>query len=303
MESSTPLGPAEPAVSGILARLEQAVAQAGERLLVERLHQVLDEQGSTGLTSLSETLVPLLQALVIVLPQAIAEGTSPAVLTAAQTLGAAVQERGITLPDLLTEGMRVHERLLHEIASGLRGHDRALVAAMLRISHAILEVERAVLLAYQEGADTALIQSALIDSPTGLASRVYLEERLEDELQLVRRRERPLTLALIAVDGARSAAATSSDQAQALRLFASLLRTQLRSIDLAARRGDDLLAVLLPETDREGATMFLKRLTMVAATHEPPLQFSAGIAIAPEQGLSADALLSEAEEALTRGSQ
>ncbi len=151
MESPAVSPVPDPASDAILARAEQSVTRAGERLLVERLHQALDREGSAALAVLSDTLLPLLQALVIVLPQAIAEGASPAVLAAAQTLGMAVHERGIALPTLATEGLQAHDRLLREIAAELRESDRPLVDAVLRISRTILEIERAVLLVPHDG--------------------------------------------------------------------------------------------------------------------------------------------------------
>lgn len=152
MEPSSPSSQPDADVTAVLARAEQAVSRAAERLLVERLHRALDEQGSAAISSLSMTLLPLLQALAIVLPRALTDQTSPPVFTAAQTLGAALHEQGIALPDLLTEGLDVHEALLREIAAELRADDAPVIAAVLRISRSLLDVERMVLLAYQEEA-------------------------------------------------------------------------------------------------------------------------------------------------------
>ncbi len=293
---SPPVSPVPDSASdAILARAEQSVARAGERLLVERLHQALDREGSAALTVLSDTLLPLLQALVIVLPQAVAEGASPAVLAAAQTLGMAVQERGVALPTLATEGLSTHDRLLREIAADLRENDRPLVEAMLRISRTILEVERAVLLAYQDSATTALAQAALSDPGTGLASPSYFTKRFVDELQRSRRRDCPLALVLIAVDGGPAA-----NNRPPPPPFPAVLRRQLRGIDLAAYREDNLFALLLLEAGRDGAEAFLRRLDDDAATHEPPLRFAAGVAVYPDQGVTADVLMEQAEQALAR---
>ena len=283
MESSSPPPDQNAAVSAILARAEQAVARAGDRILVERLHQALDTDGTTGIAALAQTLLPLLHALVIVLPRAITEGASPAVLTAAQTLGTAVQERGISLPALSAEGMHVHDRLLEAIHADLRADDRALVAAMTQISHVLLEVERAVLLAYQEAASAALVRSALVDPETGLASRWYFDERLAAELELSRRKERPLVLGLVAAETTHE------------RRLADLLRTQIRSSDLATRRTDGLFILLLLETTRAAAAVLLGRLAGLAAAEEPPLRFRVGVAASPEHGVTADALTDQAQ--------
>jgi len=295
----------EPALGAILARAETTVARAADRLLVARLHQALDRDGSAALTALSETLLPLLQALIVVLPRAVAEGSSPAVLAAARTLGMVMRERGVELPDLATEGLQLHDRLLREVAADLRESDRTLVLAVLQISRTILEMERAALLAYQKGADAALIQSALSDPDTGLASRAYFVERLTGELQRARRRERPLALVLITIEGAERGAATrdgamADDRDGLTRLFSALLRRQLRGIDLATYQGNDRFALLLLDSDHDGAMAFLGRLTQDVATREAAIRVRAGVAVPPDEGLTADALLEQAEQALIR---
>ncbi len=278
----------ESALGAILARAETTVARAADRLLVARLHQALDRDGSAALTALSETLLPLLQALIVVLPRAVAEGSSP-----------------VELPDLATEGLQLHDRLLREVAADLRESDRTLVLAVLQISRTILEMERAALLAYQKGADTALIQSALSDPDTGLASRAYFVERLTGELQQARRRERPLALVLIAIEGAERGTATrdgamADDRDGLTRLFSALLRRQLRGIDLATYQGNDCFALLLLDSDHDGAMAFLGRLTQDVATREAAIRVRAGVAVPPDEGLTADALLEQAEQALIR---
>jgi len=309
--SAAPDADSDPAVDAILARAEQAVARAGERILVERLHRALDDEGSAALVSLSETLLPLLQSLVIVLPDAVVSGVSPAMRVAAETLGAALRERGVALPALVDEGLRLHERLMQEIAADFRNSDRTLVMAVLRISRAILDMESAALLSYQEKADTALAHVALDDPLTGLASQTYFARRLEDELQRARRQERPLALVLIDTDPARPARAADNghdpeEPAQAVgdgsspQLFAMLLRRQLRGIDLAAYRGGRLFALLLVETGRDGASALLQRLRRDAAAQGALPRFSAAMAVSPDDGLTADALLDRAEQELSQ---
>jgi len=279
--------------------------------LVERLHQALDDEGSAVLVSLSETLLPLLQSLVIVLPDAVTSGVSPAMRIAAETLGAALRERGVVLPALVDEGLRLHERLMQEIAADFRDSDRTLVIAVLRISRAILDMERAALLAYQEKADTALAHVAFDDPLTGLASQTYFARRLDDELQRARRQERPLALVLIDMDPARPARAAENGHdpeepaltaggSSSPQLFATLLRRQLRGIDLAAYRSATLFTLLLVETGRDGASALLQRLRRDATMQGALPRFSAAMAVAPDDGLTSDALLDRAEQELAR---
>lgn len=289
----------ERAIEGILSRAEQSLARAGDRLLVEQIQRLLDEQGSAALGSLTDSLLPLAQALVIVLPQAVTDSVSPAVLSAAQTLGMALRDRGLALSEVVSEGVRAHERLLSETAGDLRANDHALVAALLRISRAILEVESAVLLAFQEQAGAALARAAWSDPATGLASWTFFERRLDDQLQLARRWQRPVSLALLALSAAPATGrrVRRGGERRAAPLL-ELLRTQIRATDLAARRAEDRFALLLPETGHADAQALLSRLQQSAGAFEAPVRFHTGVAVAPDHGLTAEALFSQAEQEL-----
>jgi GGDEF domain-containing protein len=284
-----PPAPLDPAVKGILARAEQGVGQAGEQLLVERLHQILDDGGSTALMLLTERLLPLLQALIIVLPGSLHDSTSPALLAAARTLGAALQEQGIDYADLIRNGIVVHDRLLQAMTRELRISDRALMSAVLHVSRSLLEVEAAILLAYQEEAEAALTYAPFEDPQTGLAAWPYFQRKLADELQVMQRRGRSLAVVLVA-------APSHADGEQVADGVARLLGREIRRIDLAARRDDGVFVVLLPETDRDNADAFVQRLRRAAAATEPALRLDIRLAVAPEEGLTGEELMRNAEQ-------
>jgi len=178
-------------------------------------------------------------------------------------------------------------------------NDRDLVGAVLQISRALRHVERHVLLAYEDHALATLTHQALSDPLTGLANRRYFDERLQDELARAQRRERPLAVILIDVDDLKVVNDSNGHAAgdTVLRAVATLLRDQARGIDVAARLGGDEFALLLPETDDAGANKLLQRLLDGAAGEA---RFSAGVAIYPEDGRTAEALLHEADVALYR---
>src|SRR5438105_12987283 len=123
VESPPPSGSLEQPVSGILARAEQAIPVAAERLLVEQPHRVLATEGSQALTALSATVLPHIQTLVALLPQLVQQDSAGNASETAQTLGTALQERGISLPEVISVGVQLHHRLLHEIARELRSSD------------------------------------------------------------------------------------------------------------------------------------------------------------------------------------
>ena len=84
-----------------------------------------------------------------------------------------------------------------------------------------------------------------------------------------------------------------------------LVRNKVRDIDLVARCGDDEIAVLLPETDRNGALLVAERCRRALERHfevpkgEPGgLTMSGGIAAYPRDGVHPEALLSCAAQGL-----
>lgn len=99
------------------------------------------------------------------------------------------------------------------------------------------------------------------DAATGLPNRSAFRDRAALEVERARRWSRPLTLALLELDDFRVVrdGLGREDADEMLRTAAVSLRSSLRSTDLAARIGEDLFALLLPETDRNGARVVLER--------------------------------------------
>ena len=303
MESPPPSRSWEQPVSGILARAEQAIADAAERILRDQLHRVIDTEGSQGLTTLAQTVLPQIRDLVDLLPQLVQQDSADNASETAQMLGTALQEHGIALPDFITEGVELHHRLLYEIARELRSSDLPLVAAMIQLSRLLLEVGRDALLAYQESATAGLRDLALTDSLTGLANLRAYEERIEEELLRAQRMGRSLALLLLDVDHLKQMNDTFGHAAgdQLLRAVADVLRGRTRGIDLAARLGGDEFILLLPETDRAGAMVALERLMEGIAEqriHGRTIQISAGVAVYPDDGRTEDDLRKHADDDL-----
>jgi diguanylate cyclase (GGDEF)-like protein len=94
----------------------------------------------------------------------------------------------------------------------------------------------------------------------------------------------------------------------ALRSFGRLLSARLRATDVACRYGGEEFTLLLPNTPLEQAARIADRLREEAEATPivhggesyPPLTVSAGIAIYPEDGQTAQALLDAADAALYR---
>jgi diguanylate cyclase (GGDEF)-like protein len=295
----------DPAIVPILARAEGSVGMAGERLLREELHRILDEGGAAGLATFSQTLLPSLQALVGFLPRLVLNEADPEEAEVMRALGATLQANGTSLDEVIRQGVTLHSRLLHEIAAHLRENDRVLVTAVGQLSRALLQVAHNALLAYYDSATESLRQLARTDGMTGVANRHYFEERFSEELLRAQRTNRSLALILIDLDRLKTVNDTFGHAVgdQLLRSMAAVLRAQSRGIDIAARIGGDEFALLLAETDREGAAILLDRLRASAAEQDVSglaPTFSAGVAVYPEDGRTVVGLMEYADTMLYR---
>lgn len=123
---------------------------------------------------------------------------------------------------------------------------------------------------------------ALIDPLTDLPNRRYLDLMLEKEFAAAKR-GRDLVLVVFDVDGLKDINDHHGHAAgdDALRVFASVLESNTRTMDMSARLGGDEFVTVLSSANVEGAMVFVKRVQDVTtrATDLPaPLSVSAGIA-------------------------
>jgi diguanylate cyclase (GGDEF)-like protein len=142
------------------------------------------------------------------------------------------------------------------------------------------------------------------DELTGLGNRRAFDEMLERELARSRRSGAPISVALLDLDRFKSIndrfGHTSGDRA--LQAVAEALRSSVRLPDSAFRWGGDEFALILPDSDAEGAREVGERIRANLASDSPlpdaeRLGFSIGVAELGEDQ-SADSLLAEADTAL-----
>ena len=152
-------------------------------------------------------------------------------------------------------------------------------------------------------------RQAVTDGLTDLANRRQFEQALAAEINRAERFGGTLALILADLDNFKQVNDRYGHQAgdEVLRRFADVLRQTVRDVDVPARYGGEEFAVLLPQTDMEGAENLAERLRQVVA--ERPLTTkpgalvactaSFGVASFPEASTPA-ALFAAADEALYR---
>ncbi|WP_375054931.1 diguanylate cyclase domain-containing protein [Zobellella sp. DQSA1] len=148
---------------------------------------------------------------------------------------------------------------------------------------------------------------ALHDSLTGLANRSLLNEQLLRSIHRGRREQQPFALLFIDLDGFKALNDTHGHDAGDAYLAAlgHRLKTHLRATDCCARTGGDEFVVLLEAVaDETSARRIAETVLRLVSTpldwsgHALQVSASIGIALYPEDGDSADALLTRADNAM-----
>jgi diguanylate cyclase (GGDEF)-like protein len=142
---------------------------------------------------------------------------------------------------------------------------------------------------------------SLTDPLTGLPNRRHMDILLDKEFAAAER-GRALTVVLLDLDDFKLFNDTAGHQAgdEALRRFASILASETRAMNLAARYGGDEFIAILSDTDLEGGHALYERVLagMRADPFMAPMSASAGIAAYRVGMLDPGDLIRAADEAL-----
>jgi two-component system cell cycle response regulator len=152
---------------------------------------------------------------------------------------------------------------------------------------------------------------ASIDALTGCMNRRAFMERLERELDRVRRYGTKLSVLMIDLDRFKDVNDNRGHLVgdTVLRQLGDMLRREVRSVDLAARYGGEEFIIVLPDTTPDGAMIFAERLRKRVesknfAESGDPLNITVSIGVASVSGESGavepEAMIARADEALYR---
>jgi diguanylate cyclase (GGDEF)-like protein len=145
---------------------------------------------------------------------------------------------------------------------------------------------------------------SVTDSLTGLYNRTRLPELLSIELARSRRHQHPFALLMMDIDLFKRFNDTHGHQAgdELIRRVAAILKSSLRSCDLAARYGGEEFLILLTETDPAGAASFAEKLRgsvqEMRLKGEEGVTVSIGAACYPDHGDDIETLIRLADSAL-----
>jgi diguanylate cyclase (GGDEF)-like protein len=188
------------------------------------------------------------------------------------------------------------------------GRDPGLrVAAMDYLSNIERRYENPKIVEMDEFEETE--RSARTDALTGLSNRRVFHETLDAEIRRSRRYRWPVTVLMLDLDHFKDVNDSFGHMLGDLVLerVGGIVRHAVRDADAACRFGGEELAVVLPETAREGGYAVAERIRRRVEKafqgrpvdgHDISMTVSAGLAAFPEDGLHADELLARADEAL-----
>lgn len=137
---------------------------------------------------------------------------------------------------------------------------QAELTARLKTARRILELENA-----RDRYIEEIKSLSLIDPPTGVFNRYYMDEHIAQEIKRAYRYERSLSLILAGVNRFGEVVAQNGHYAGdvILKKIAECLNESIRKdVDWIARYGEDTFMVVLPETDTAGAMIVAKRLRL-----------------------------------------
>jgi diguanylate cyclase (GGDEF)-like protein len=178
----------------------------------------------------------------------------------------------------------------------------------LKSAYAELEGLVAERTAELRSANERLSTEAISDPLTGLYNRRYLADFIDRELSRTRRAGNKIVFAMIDIDHFKQVNDTFGHAAgdEVLRALSAFLRGQIRHEDLAFRYGGEEFLLVLPCAALEGVAArieqiheLIKQVTIEHADHRlAPITLSIGVAIFPEHGDSAEAVIRCADAAL-----
>jgi diguanylate cyclase (GGDEF)-like protein len=153
-----------------------------------------------------------------------------------------------------------------------------------------------------------LYEQAIRESKTGLYVPRFFEARVREELVSARRFGQVFSLIILDIDHFKKVNDTYGHMIGdevLIKLARFVLRTLREDIDVASRFGGEEFALLLPQTDADGAAHVAERLRELVETEMedkgaglPAVTISMGVATFPQDGSEQEELMRVSDEAL-----
>jgi len=153
------------------------------------------------------------------------------------------------------------------------------------------------------------VRSAITDSLSGLANKSYFKYFLDHEIKRAYRESGPVALMMMELNEVKHHPNCMGHLAgeELLNYMGTLIKENIRDVDLGARYREKQFCIVLTNTDRNGAMLVADRLKGLIQNHfsmnaentsEKNLVFHMGIANYPNDADSMDLLINHSEKEL-----
>jgi len=184
---------------------------------------------------------------------------------------------------------------------------QAELTARLKTARRILDLEQS-----QQRYIETIKNLSLVDPVSGVFSRRYMDERIQQEIKRAYRYERSISVILVGINLFEQIVVKHGHYAGDVVVKAcadSLVEAVRKDVDWVARYGQDSFAAILPETDSAGAMIVAKRLRLRIASlimnmYDKEIKVTASFGVSgftasqQKPGFSADILLDKADHNL-----
>jgi len=227
----------------------------------------------------------------------------------AATLGLVGSGRSSDLMAVARSMQALEDSIWEMMIGAFRRDDRDLLRLVMRLRRALTGVSMAAAESCYARANSELDRMAHTDALTDLYNRRYLSRELERHIEIYRRYHRAFSIIMLDMDNLKWLNDTHGHAAgdSALRHVAVLMRASIRDVDFACRYGGDEFVILMPETEKKVVEIVAARIaeslqkTKLKLDHSLlTLEVTVGSASCPEDGVTAEELLEEADASLYR---
>jgi diguanylate cyclase (GGDEF)-like protein len=230
----------------------------------------------------------------------------------AANLGLLQREESGAIGTLADNLCTLEDAIWDKLTEGLRNQDKHLLHLVRILRLGLHRIMTAATQTYHQESSAELDRLAHTDSLTGLYNRRYWEPELERHVELYKRYRHPFAILMLDFDNLKWVNDTFGHAAgdTALTHLATVMRMNIRDVDISCRFGGDEFLILMPEADKNAIQMVGRRIAesvnktrFKLGRSFASLQISYGVAACPEDATEAEALLQAVDASLYRAKQ
>ena len=230
----------------------------------------------------------------------------------AEALGLLQRQEAGAIGTLADNLCALEDAIWERLSGGLRHQDRDLLHLVRILRLGLHRIMTAAAQAYHEQSNAELDRLAHTDALTGLYNRRYWGHELERHVELYKRYRHPFAILMLDFDNLKWVNDTFGHAAgdTALTHLATVMRMNIRDVDIPCRFGGDEFMILMPEADRNAIQMVGRRIAdsinrtrFKLGRSFATLRVSFGAAACPEDAFEAETLLHAVDANLYRAKE